>query len=435
MRACLIPASRVAGMCENRDMTHFLANPLSDRRALVVVALLGFFSGLPLALSGSTLQAWLTVAGVDLKTIGALSLVGWPYLLKFLWAPMLDRWQPLGLGRRRSWLVLTQASLAAVLALCALFDPTQSVWPLVGLALALATLSATQDVAIDAFRTEALTPAARGLGTGYSVAAYRLAMFASGAGALMLADRWGFRVTYLWMAGLMLVGCLVSLIAREPAIPETLRPANREESGLAAPLRQLLGRSRLLPLLLFVVLYKLGDQFAGALAQTFFIRGQGFSLTEIGAIYKGVGIVAALAGGILGGALMLRMSLWRALMVFGALQALTNIGFLVLALGSKSLTGMMLVVMLENFCGGMGTCAHVALIMALCDARYTATQFALLSALASVGRVVLGPIAGLVAGWGWPVFFAVSCGLALPALLLLWSIRPTVEAALPESQP
>jgi PAT family beta-lactamase induction signal transducer AmpG len=322
-----------------------------------------------------------------------------------------------------------------VLALCALFDPTQSVWPLVGLALALATLSATQDVAIDAFRTEALTPAARGLGTGYSVAAYRLAMFASGAGALMLADRWGFRVTYLWMAGLMLVGCLVSLIAREPAIPETLRPANREESGLAAPLRQLLGRSHLLPLLLFVVLYKLGDQFAGALAQTFFIRGQGFSLTEIGAIYKGVGIVAALAGGILGGALMLRMSLWRALMVFGALQALTNIGFLVLALGSKSLTGMMLVVMLENFCGGMGTCAHVALIMALCDARYTATQFALLSALASVGRVVLGPIAGLVAGWGWPVFFAVSCGLALPALLLLWSIRPTVEAALPESQP
>ncbi len=146
-------------------MTQFLANPLSDRRALVVVALLGFFSGLPLALSGSTLQAWLTVAGVDLKTIGALSLVGWPYLLKFLWAPMLDRWQPLGLGRRRSWLVLTQASLAAVLALCALFDPTQSVWPLVGLALALATLSATQDVAIDAFRTEALTPAARGLGT------------------------------------------------------------------------------------------------------------------------------------------------------------------------------------------------------------------------------------------------------------------------------
>jgi len=214
-----------------------------------------------------------------------------------------------------------------------------------------------------------------------------------------------------------------------------LRPANREESGLAAPLRQLLGRSRLLRLLLFVVLYKLGDQFAGALAQTFFIRGQGFSLTEIGAIYKGVGIVAALAGGILGGALMLRISLWRALMVFGALQALTNLGFLVLALGSKSLTGMMLVVMLENFCGGMGTCAHVALIMALCDARYTATQFALLSALASVGRVVLGPIAGLVAGWGWPVFFAVSCGLALPALLLLWTIRPAVEGALPEGQP
>ncbi len=392
-----------------------------DRRTLGMVTLLGFFSGLPLALTGSTLQAWLTVAGADLKTLGALSLVGWPYLLKFLWAPALDRWQPLPLGRRRSWLVLTQSLLAVVLVLCAWCNPQDGVWPLIVLALVIATLSATQDIAIDAWRSEALAPGARGLGTGYSIAAYRLAMFASGAGALLVADRHGFQLAYGLMGAVMGLGALVSLCGREPLPPgrQDATPHRR----LAAPLAELFGRRAVLPLILVIALYKLGDQFAGSLAQTFFIRGQGFSLTEIGAIYKGVGIVASLAGGLLGGLLMCRISLWRALVVFGVLQGLTNLGFLLLALGGKSLVGMMAVVLLENFCGGMGTCAHVALIMSLCDPRYTATQFAVLSALASLGRVLLGPVAGAAAAWGWPLFFLLSCALAVPAIALLMTTR------------
>lgn len=386
---------------------------------------MGFFSGLPLALSGSSLQAWLTVAGVDLKTIGMLSLVGMPYLLKFLWAPALDRWQPLGLGRRRGWLVLTQSLLALVLVFCALCDPAHNVQLLAVLALMLALLSATQDVASDAFRTEMLNPEARGLGTGYAVAGYRIAMFVSGAGALLIADQFGFKAAYLVMAGVMAGGVVVSWRAPEPA---TDGNPVRFWPELLESLRALCARPKVWPLLAVVVLYKLGDQFAGTLSLSFFIRAQGFSMTEIGTIYKGLGFAAALGGGLLGGALMYRLSLGAALLVFGGLQALTNLGFLALALGEKSLTGMMVVVGLENLCGGMGTCAHVALMMALCDRRYTATQFALLTALASLGRVLLGPVAGdAVTLFGWPVFFALSCGLALPALALLLGLKSAID--------
>lgn len=406
-------------------MQPFFNRNNDGRSPFLTVGLMGFFSGLPLALSGSSLQAWLTVAGVDLKTIGMLSLVGMPYLLKFLWAPALDRWQPLGLGRRRGWLVLTQSLITLTLVACALCDPAHKVGVLAVLALLLATLSATQDVASDAFRTEVLGAPARGLGTGYAVAGYRIAMFVSGAGALLLADRFGFEVAYLLMAAVMAVGVANSLFAPEP--PSSGTPGAFWPE-LMHSLRAICTRAKVWPLLAIIVLYKLGDQFAGTLSLSFFIRAQGFSMTEIGAIYKGLGFAAALGGGLLGGALMYRLSLGRALLVFGALQALTNLGFLALALGEKSLPGMMLVVGLENLCGGMGTCAHVALMMALCDRRYTATQFALLTALASLGRVLLGPLAGDMVTWaGWPAFFAASCLMALPALILLLRLGATID--------
>jgi PAT family beta-lactamase induction signal transducer AmpG len=389
------------------------------RARLFAIGLLGFASGLPLALSGSTLQAWLTVAGVDLAAIGALSLVGLPYLFKFLWAPVLDRWRIGRFGRRRGWLVATQAALIAILCAFAFCDPRGAVMPLAILALLLATASATQDIAFDAYRAERLLPAERGLGTAWSIAGYRLAMFASGAGALVLADQVGFGITYLCMAALMACGLLTTLGAAEPPAPAA--PPDSLAAAMLEPLRELAQRPSIAALLACVLLYKLGDQFAGALAQTFFIRGQGYSLTEIGAVYKGLGIVAALAGGIVGGLAMLRLGLWRALLVFGLLQLLTNLGFLALALYGRSMAGLFVVVGLENFCGGMGTCAHVALLIALCDTRYTATQFAALSALASLGRVVLGPIAAAVAASGWPLYFAVSCVVALPGLgLVVW---------------
>ena len=392
------------------------------RRTLLLAGGLGFCSGLPLALSGSTLQAWLTVAGTDLKTIGALSLVGWPYLLKFLWAPALDRWAPGRLGRRRGWLLLSQASLAAVLLLFAITQPVNHLPGILLLALALAFLSATQDVAYDAWRTEALPPALRGLGTGYSIAGYRLAMLASGAGALYLADSFGFAAAYGLMAALMLLACAVTLLAGEPSVPPGPAPGGR--AALLAPLTELLGRRGILAALAFVVLYKLGDQFAASMTQAFLLRGLGFSLSEVAAAYKALGLGAALAGGVIGGAAMMRLRLSQALLWFGLLQLLTNAGFLALAVLPKSLPSMMLAVGLENFCGAMGTCAHVALLMALCDARHTATQFALLTALASVGRVLLGPLAGAVAEAGWLPFFGLSCVLALPALLL---VRPALR--------
>lgn len=416
-------------MCDNPPMNEAAATPVlaarNERGRLVVIGLLGFASGLPLALSGSTLQAWLTVAGVDLAAIGALSLVGLPYLLKFLWAPALDRWQIGRFGRRRGWLVASQLVLIGLLVAFAFCDPRAAVMPLAVLALALATASATQDIAFDAFRAERLSAVQRGIGTAWSIAGYRVAMFASGAGALMLADQMGFAATYLCMAALMVLGLVTTWVADEPPAPHAA-----PTSLLAAsidPLRELAGRPGILALLACVLLYKLGDQFAGALAQTFFIRGQGYSLTEIGAVYKGLGIVAALSGGVVGGLAMYRLGLWRSLLVFGLLQMLTNAGFLALALVGKSMLGLLLVVGLENFCGGMGTCAHVALLIALCDSRYTATQFAALSALASLGRVLLGPVAAVVAGFGWPAYFVVSCVVAVPGLLLAARLGPRLR--------
>lgn len=406
-------------------------DPRARRHRLALMGVLGFASGLPLALSRGTLQAWLTDEGVDLAAIGALSLVGLPYLFKFLWAPALDRWQLGRLGRRRGWLLASQCVLVGLLAAFAVCDPARAVLPVAMLALALAFASATQDIAFDAYRAERLQVAERGLGTAWSIAGYRVAMLASGAGALVLADERGFAVAYLAMAGLMLIGVGASAVAREPAV--THPPPRSLREAVVGPMLEMARRPAVLALLACVLLYKFGDQFAGALSQTFFIRGQGYSLKEIGAVYKGLGLVAALSGGVVGGLVMARLGLWRSLLVFGVLQMVTNAGFLALALLGKSLPGLMAVVALENFCGGMGTCAHVALLIALCDARYTATQYAALSALAGLGAVVLGPLAAVVAAAGWVTYFGVSLVAAVPGLLLVLALRQRV-AALDDAQ-
>lgn len=390
------------------------------------MGVLGFASGLPLALSRGTLQAWLTVANVDLAAIGALSLVGLPYLFKFLWAPVLDRWQLGRLGRRRGWLLASQCVLIGLLIGLGACDPSRALLPVTVLAFLLAFASATQDVAFDAYRAERLAIAERGPGTGWSIAGYRVAMLASGAGALVIAQDYGFGVAYLVMAGLMVFGLGASFVARE-APQEHPGPRDLREA-VSGPLRELAERPAILGLLGCVLLYKLGDQFAGALLQTFFIRGQAYSLQEIGAVYKGLGMVAALAGGLAGGFAMVRLGLWRSLLVFGILQMVTNAGFLALALIGKSLPGFMVVVVLENFCGGMGTCAHVALLIGLCNARYTATQYAALSALAGLGSVILGPFAAAVAEYGWPLYFIVSMIVALPGLFLILRLERRLSA-------
>lgn len=409
------------------DTLHARAGAAAPRKRLLLnVALFGFASGLPLALTGSTLQAWLTTAGVDLQTLGALSLVGLPYLYKFLWAPLLDRFGLGALGRRRSWLVLTQLMLAGLLFALSGMDPTRNLNFIVWLVVALALVSATQDIVVDAYRAEILDPADRGLGSGLSVAGYRVAMIVSGAGALVVADQAGFGTAFLLLAGLMVAMAVVSLLAQEPVREHA--PPVAIWADFRAALAGLLTRPGIVWLALFIALYKLGDAFAGSLSMTFFLRGQGFSLTEIGATYKFLGMVASILGGIIGGLWLPRLGLYRALLWFGVLQAVTNLGFLLLALGSKTWLGMVVVIALENFSGGMGTSVLVALMVGLCAREFTATHFALFSALASLSRVLIGPVAGDVAAIGWVEFFAVSLALAVPGLVLLVQQRGLFRA-------
>ena len=399
---------------------------LLNRRVATVTAL-GFASGLPLALSAGTLQAWLTVEGVDVRTIGVFSLVGLPYVCKFLWAPLLDRYQPGWPGRRRDWMLLTQVLLAALLFMAGYGGLAAGGLPLLAtIAVAIAFLSATQDVAVDAYRSEVLHERERGFGAAVSVTGYRLGMLAAGAGALLLADHLGFARVYEIMALLLLLGAAASLLG--PDLPPNVRPPSDLVSAVIEPLSEYFRREAALSLLVLVFLYKLGDAFAGSLSILFLIGELGFTLTEVGTVAKGLGLAASVAGALYGGVMMQRLGLYRSLLLFAWLQAFTNLGFGLLALLGKSYAAMVAVVGLENLAGGMGTAAYLALLMAICDRRYTATQFALLSAVASLGRVLSGPPAGyMVKAAGWPAFFAMTFVLALPAIVLLMRRRGLIE--------
>ena len=390
-------------------------------RKIGLLLVLGFASGLPLALTAGTLQAWLAADNVDIVAIGWFALVGQPYTYKFLWAPLMDRYAPPFLGRRRGWLLVTQLALAAAIGFMGTLTPANSAWLLGAAAFTVALLSASQDIVFDALRTDWLEPEERGAGAAVSVLGYRIAMLVSGAGALILADQWlGWQATYWLMAALMGVGMAAAWLAVEPEpggeAPRTL------DAAVVKPFAEFFTRQGAVAILLLVVLYKLGDAFAGNLTTTFLLRGPGFSLTEVGAINKGFGLAATIIGALAGGALMAKMRLYRALLLFGILQAITNLGFMLLAASGKSYALMVAVIGLENLCGGMGTAAYVALLMALCDRRFSATQYALLSALSAVGRVYVGPVAGyLVAGYGWQSFFFFTFVIALPGLgLLVW---------------
>lgn len=464
-----------------------IAQVFASRRMAAMLGL-GFASGLPLALSSGTLQAWLTVEGIDIKTIGFFALAGLPYTFKFVWAPLLDRFEPRWLGRRRGWLLITQLLLAAACWAMASFDPKTSIVALGVLAVTVAFLSASQDIVFDAYRADLLDAPERGAGAAVSVLGYRLAMLVSGGLALILADQWlGWPGAYRLMGGLFLIMALITLLAPRPEVDD-LRirsDARREWRGfiamiaaggvawwvmnaafgailperpdrfvkLATDTFTLLGafaaalmaarkagfpsfvepwdafftRRRAVALLGLIVLYKLGDAFAGSLSTAFLIRGAGFTATEVGAVNKALGLIATIVGALAGGALLSRLSLFRALMVFGILQAISNFGYWLIAVSPKSYSLMAAAIGIENLCGGLGTAAFVAFLMALTDRRFSAAQYALLSALAAVGRVYVGPASGvLVEAFGWPTFFILTVLAALPGLLLLYWLRPEV---------
>ncbi|MDF2458600.1 MAG: ampG [Nitrospira sp.] len=398
------------------SFAHILAN---KRVALMLP--LGFASGLPLALTSGTLQAWLTVAGVDLKTIGIFTLVGLPYSLKFLWAPFIDRISLPWLGRRRGWMLITQIAVAFGLVLMGLIGSSENPHWLGLIAVGVAFCSASLDIVFDAYRTDLLLPAERGFGAALWVNGYRLAMLVASAGALVLAEQIGWKGTYLVLAALMGAGIVTVLLSPNPpgggAAPRTLMEA------VGLPLRELFARPGIYGLLCLIVFYKLGDAVAGSLQTAFFIGGLGFSAGEVGYV-KGLGIAATLIGALAGGLIMAKSGLIRSLLFFGLLQALSNLSFMFLALIGKSYEALAASVVIENVTGGMGTAAFVALVMSLCDHRYTATQFALLSSLEAFGRVFAGrPSAEAVGmlGWGW--FFFLSFVLALPGCWLVWQFR------------
>ena len=406
-------------------------------RNLAVILFLGFSSGLPLALTGGTLQAWMTVEGVDLATIGVFTLVGLPYTWKFLWAPLMDRYVPPFLGRRRGWLLLTQLALAAGIAAMAFSSPRTDLAMLAALAVLVAFASASQDIAFDAYRTDVSKPEQRGLAAAFTVVGYRIAMLTSGAAALVLVAGagWigalGWRDTYLLMAALLGIGLVATLLGSEPQLEA--RPPRTLEEAFWAPLKEFFSRAGAWVLLALIVLYKLGDAFAGSLTTAFLLRGVGFSLEDVGYVNKGMGLAATIAGALFGGTLMVKLGLYRALMIFGVLQAVSNLSFVALATVGKSYALMIFAVGFENLCGGMGTAAFVALLMALCDRRFTATQYALLSALSAFGRVYVGPAAGYATdprhlGLEWTTFFFVTFLVALPGLALLWWRRATILA-------
>jgi len=407
-----------------------MATPLSVYLSSRVAPLLflGFASGLPLALTGGTLQAWATVENVSLQEIGFLTLVGTAYTLKFLWAPLVDRFSPGILGRRRGWVLICQILLALGFFAMGHLSPATSLGGLAMLAVLVAFLSATQDIAFDAYRTDVLEPQERGAGAALSVLGYRLAMLVSGGLALVIADQWiGWGNMYSLMGGLMLLTVLATFWAPEPAnpgdAPRTLMKA------VTQPLGEFFGRPGAWVLLLMIVLYKLGDAFAGALSTTFLIRGAGFTPTEVGTVNKILGLTATIVGALAGGAIMSRLGLFRSLMLFGILQGVSNLAYWLIAIVPGTLWIMASGVFLENLCGGMGTAAFVALLMGMCRKEFSATQFALLSAFSAVGRTYLaGPLTPpLVQYFDWPGFFLLTVLIAVPGVLLLWWRRSDIK--------
>jgi MFS transporter, PAT family, beta-lactamase induction signal transducer AmpG len=395
--------------------------------------LLGFSAGLPLALTASTLQAWCTVSGVDILTLGMLSLVGQPYVYKFLWAPFMDRFVLPCLGRRRGWMLFTQTMLLIAIASFACLDPAKNPLGVSALALFVAFLSASQDVAVDAYRTEILKPDKRGMGVAWFANGYRFAVLTSGGIALIMADRWGWSITYLLMSLLMSIGIFATFFAKEPGLSFVAPPATLKQA-VVGPFRQLISQDQIFYFLLLIVLYKLSDALISSLGSTFLIRDLGFSLTTIGTLYKTVGLFTTLIGLFLGGWLMERLTLLQALFRFGIAQLLSNIGFVVLSIVGKNTLLLGAVIVLENLCNGMCVAALLVLLMSLCDPRYTATQFALLSAFAAIGRTFVGPFAAMVVvRVGWTNFYIWVCLISLLPLLLIWKMRSSLISLTEES--
>ncbi len=393
---------------------------------MLITFIMGFSSGLPLLLTGSVLQAWMTEEGLDLATIGLFALVGLPYTIKFLWAPALDRFTPLLMGRRKGWLLIIQFFLMASIASLGMTQPSISPLSVAGAALLLTFFSATQDIVIDAYRREALTDDEQGLGASLYVNGYRVGMLLASGGGLILADLVSFSTVYLLMAGLMSIGLITTFMAPEPDLepgqPKTLQQA------VIQPFVEFFSRHHALLILLFILLYKAGDTMASHMSIPFYLD-HGYSKTEIGTIVKLFGFWATILGGLLGGLLIIKKGIYSALWQFGILQAISTLGFAILALAGPTLFGLAAVIAFENLSAGMGTAAFIAFMASQTDKRFTATQYALLSSLMGIPRVLIAAPTGWIAEvMGWPLFFGLCSAIAIPGLLLLTKFKSWLAA-------
>jgi MFS transporter, PAT family, beta-lactamase induction signal transducer AmpG len=489
---------------------------------LFVVLFLGFASGIPLALTAGAMQAWLTMEGMDLTTIGFIGLVALPYTFKFLWAPLMDRFEPRLLGRRRGWIVLVQFVIAAGLFFLSKTSPTHSTQIFGAIALVVAFSSASLDVVIDAYRADLLPPNERGLGSSFTVLGYRVAIVISGGITFIWAQQLGsWPQVYMIMASVMVTTAVLSSFLL-PKIHADFKPLNSDpkrelvgffmlllgvavgfysseillsalsidsestnnwerlffvltqvtcalglglwlarKSGFAtlnSSLETFFNEKSAVIFLLLIVLYKIGDAFAMSLTTAFLMRGMGFEAIEVGIASKTIGLLATIVGAMLGGFIMMYVRLSSALFIFGVLQLVSNLGYYLLAESGKGAWGtveipafnlliakltdptnmdlLLLSVMgTENLSGGMGTAALLALLMGLCNKKFSATHFALLSAIASIGRVFVGPFSGVMAEqMGWPGFFLSSLVIAVPGVWLVFVMRKKIDSVIYSSQ-
>ena len=402
-----------------------LLQALRDKR-MAAILFLSFASGLPFNLTNFTLQAWLASEGLSIKTIGLFSLAALPYNVKFLWAPLLDRYLPPILGRRRGWILIYQACLAVCIAVMGFCSPTKAPYVLGGVAVLLAFLSASQDIVIDAYRVDAIPAGERALAAASAAFGYRTAAMLAGAVLVWIAASLGWQLAFLFVACLMAATMAATIWAPEPDMPG--RAPRTLAEAVSLPLRALLSQKGMWGFLLLVLLYKVGDALALSLYSTFMIRGVGFTLKELSVAGKLNMTISTMIGVAVGGIMYIRWGVFRSLLVFGIGQALTNLLYTWLALAGKKVWLLVLATALDTMVGGMGQAAFVAFLVSLCSVDFSATQYALLSALAALPRNVTGAIAGaLVPMIGWANFFVVTCLSAVPGLVLLVVLRRSLN--------
>tara|TARA_B100000315_G_scaffold55888_1_gene50070 strand:- start:4 stop:1233 length:1230 start_codon:yes stop_codon:yes gene_type:complete len=391
-------------------------------RRMLVSFVMGFASGLPLLLTMSVLQAWMKDEGVDLSVIGLMALVGLPYTLKFLWAPLLDRFTLPFLGRRRGWLLIAQITLVISIVGLGLTNPSNNPWLVAFAAFLVTFFSASQDIVIDAYRREDLADEELGLGSSLYVNGYRVAMLLASGGGLILADYTSFKMVYFTMAACMSVGIITTLMTPEPKISEDTPKSMKE--AVMDPFKEYFSRSGALWILAFILFYKIGDTMASAMTVPFYLD-MSFSKTEIGSVVKLFGFWATILGSLAGGIFILRYGINLSLWVFGFLQAVSTAGFAVLSYIGHNIPALAAVVAFENLSAGLGTSAFVAFMASLTNKKFTATQYALLSSLMGVPRVFASAPTGFMAeAMGWSGFFIFCALIAIPGMLLLLKFAP-----------